>query len=366
MLSGVKTYINNLVSGKSSSYDIGGRDFESGESTFLESYAPVSFIGKGSEGVVWSALPRKVDPEKSLQSQLVVVKFLSVSDREIGMLQLLPHHESLQELIDFEPFLQRWVILPYIAGGTLERVQYTVRYPPAFVLHVMISLIEMMDHLHDSGIVHEDLHAGNILLDKQHRSYKDYPTLKLIDFGKSNWSKDKTENLRDPQTWMRPTDLDGLDNPAKRETWFAKERIWDIQEFASMIHCLNHPDLRHWEATAGHCKCRYGHDEVLTAEEHPDAHLLWCFTKDLGSEARNRNTSMQMSWMFSELKKNVLQELKRLREQMYRPLPRDWDKSLLSDIPSEKALKKILARAPQSDQDWRFSDAGSTALTFVT
>ena len=329
-------------------------DFETAETTFLSTYRPVELLQRGSEGAVWLAIPRRVSPNQSLQSQLVVVKALLDGDREIGLLQVLPEHHAFQELLDFEPFLQRWVVLPYISGCDLGYMKNNIQYPPAFVLHMMIELIEAMNELHQCGIVHEDLHEGNVLLDAEHLAYKDYPRVKIIDFGKANWVDDNAENIRDPATWVSPADPEEFDFPEKRDLWFAQERTWDIAEFAAVIHTLNHPDAMHSQVAAGRCNCNTATSrEILKVREFPEAYRIWKLVKNICTEARERTFTFEKSNTFATLKRSIVPDLIRLRDAIYEPLPEDWNTSALSKS-SEIQLRKLQAQNSSVDKDWKF------------
>jgi serine/threonine-protein kinase len=63
---------------------------------------------------------------------------------------------------------------------------------PPLMVEITRQLLMTLQYLHDSGLVHSDLHSGNVLLSQVDR----WPVLKLTDFG--------VAHQLDGQVWFRP------------------------------------------------------------------------------------------------------------------------------------------------------------------
>jgi eukaryotic-like serine/threonine-protein kinase len=68
-----------------------------------------------------------------------------------------------------------------------------VPFQMPFLIEITRQLLMTLQYLHDKGVVHSDLHAGNVLISQLDRS----PIVKLTDFGVAH-------QLDGNSTWFRP------------------------------------------------------------------------------------------------------------------------------------------------------------------
>ena len=144
-------------------------------------YRLLEQIGVGGQAVVWSALDTGRD-------RIYAIKFNRILDsdetkaEEIGIEFKLEkliglHHAHILPLHEYGSEERvRFMITPYIPGGTLATRIRTA--PLAFdeVLKLGTEIASALDYLHGQGVIHRDLKASNILLDLSNHSY-------LADFG---------------------------------------------------------------------------------------------------------------------------------------------------------------------------------------
>ncbi|KAF8351797.1 kinase-like domain-containing protein, partial [Amanita rubescens] len=88
----------------------------------------------------------------------------------------LSHRFILPLLGIYEDESQLCLVSPFMANGTLTQWRKE-RTPDAVeVRRLMLEVAEGIQHLHTEGIVHGDLHGGNVLLDSEYHC-------KITDFG---------------------------------------------------------------------------------------------------------------------------------------------------------------------------------------
>jgi serine/threonine protein kinase len=144
-------------------------------------YQLLEQIGKGGQGIVWSG-------QDLQRNDIVAIKFNEVLDleeqqiddemfeRQLGKL-LKVQHPNILPIYDCGLENQvRYLVSPYIPGGSLfERIKQDL-LPSEDALRFSTEIASALDHLHGQGIIHRDIKSSNILLNLRNHTY-------LADFG---------------------------------------------------------------------------------------------------------------------------------------------------------------------------------------
>lgn len=159
--------------------DLAGQSLVGG----LGTYAVLRALGAGGMGSVHLA-------RSSAEGAEVVVKvphadlarrhgFLERFAREVRRLQELRHPHVVPILDAGEHGGRPFLVLPYLAGGSLEdrlRARDGGRLAPGEALEWLLPVAATLDHVHASGVVHRDVKPANLLFDGAGTAY-------LSDFG---------------------------------------------------------------------------------------------------------------------------------------------------------------------------------------
>jgi serine/threonine protein kinase len=159
---------------------------------FLQ-YQLLEQIGYGGQGFVWSALDQS-------HNRIVAIKFNEIGDpeqrqesesqfkRQASQLGRLVHPNILP-LYDFGSLLPiRYLVTPYVAGGSLQDRLVTGSLPAEEVLRYCLKIASALDYLHGQGIIHRDLKPSNILMDFGNHLY-------VADFGLARMVAETTQAL---------------------------------------------------------------------------------------------------------------------------------------------------------------------------
>ncbi len=146
---------------------------------FLD-YELLERIGAGGQGVVWSA-------RENENNRIVAIKFIeptaggeNISDNvfeQQGHFFRRLEHPNILPLYDFGSLRDlRYLVSPYIPGGSLEDQLNVERLSEKTALHIAAHIASALDYLHSRDIIHRDLKPGNVLMDFNRNIY-------VFDFG---------------------------------------------------------------------------------------------------------------------------------------------------------------------------------------
>ena len=144
-------------------------------------YQLLEQIGAGGQGVVWSAEDRQ-------RNDIVAIKFNEILDseeqqaddemfeRQLGKL-LDVQHINILPVYDYGLENQvRYLVSPYISGGTIYDRIGRGSLPLEDALRFSTEIAAALDYLHGRGIIHRDIKSSNILLNLRNHTF-------LADFG---------------------------------------------------------------------------------------------------------------------------------------------------------------------------------------
>ncbi len=161
-------------------------------------YRVLARIGAGGMGVVYRAWDHATDryavvkaPRRPLVADpRAVARF----EREMEAMRRM-QHSAVVPVIDFGSWQGiPYAVMPYLAGGSLERRRPIRRSKPAPVRSAtlrswLITVADALDHVHAAGFVHRDVKPDNILFDGTGRPH-------LGDFGIATFIRRVEEDER--------------------------------------------------------------------------------------------------------------------------------------------------------------------------
>ncbi len=157
-------------------------------------YVVGRLIGDGQYGSVFECLGPFDQPYALKMLRPANKAYQAVKEewqRELQRLESFRHpnivyiHDAFEDNYLFYLALERCdTSLRALLGGPMA---------PSLLVELTRQLLMTLQYLHDNGVVHADLHAGNVLLSQLHQA----PVLKLADFGVAH-------QLQPDERWYRP------------------------------------------------------------------------------------------------------------------------------------------------------------------
>lgn len=200
-------------------------------------------VGKGAHGTVWKAksgdgvvfaaklFDRAIDAAelKSINRELSI----GARVNHPGLVRYLSH-----EVEEFEG--RPMVRMEYLAGRSLSSitgVKYPVcdRQPVQRVTDWLLDCIEPLAHLHDQGVVHRDLHPGNILQKSDGR-------MVILDYGSARPFSNSPQNY----TFERVGSY-SFASPEKRKAPSRANAASDYYSVGVILYLLTTGNLPFWE-----------------------------------------------------------------------------------------------------------------------
>ncbi|MFW5692234.1 MAG: protein kinase domain-containing protein [Chloroflexota bacterium] len=146
----------------------------------INHYEVVEHIGRGGMADVWSARDTKLNRMVAIKT---IAHGLSEDADPVGMFKqeaqtiAQMEHPHILPIYDFGEFEgQLYIVMRYVAGGSLEDLLRRGPVPLTEALRMGQSIAQALDYAHSSKIVHLDLKPPNVLLDSHQSPY-------MADFG---------------------------------------------------------------------------------------------------------------------------------------------------------------------------------------
>jgi len=144
-------------------------------------YTLLEQIGVGGQGVVWSAIDQN-------RKGIYAIKFNEIPETDEAQADDMRDEGQFERLVRLQhahilPLNEygfqdrlRFVVSPYMPGGTLTQ-KIKIKSPSMEeALHLGMEIASALDYLHSQGVIHRDLKSSNILLDVNGHTH-------LTDFG---------------------------------------------------------------------------------------------------------------------------------------------------------------------------------------
>ncbi len=170
-------------------------------STQIGPYSVVRELGRGGMGVVYLAHDTRLDrcvAIKALPEQLANdADRLARFQREAKVLASL-NHPNIGAIYGFEEANgQRYLVLEYIEGETLDARISRGPLPIDDAIEIAIHIADALESAHEKGVIHRDLKPGNIMVTPN-------GTVKVLDFGLAR-ATETTSSMAAPVDEDSPT-----------------------------------------------------------------------------------------------------------------------------------------------------------------
>ncbi|MCJ1465257.1 hypothetical protein MMC07_003873 [Pseudocyphellaria aurata] len=194
--------------------------------------------------------------KKSMESSLPSAKSsrtppkIAVTDATI--LALIPPHPNIIKLysshIDIPVLGKTTLVFEFCAGGDVYSLrnrasQIGVGIPESFLWHLLYQALNVLEHLNRLGIVHNDLHIGNLFLRPVDQG-DSYPDLVLADFEYSGYTLNKHNERHDLESLggsIQKTILDFADDETECGSGSYSQELRDFVKALSDNFAMNPP-----------------------------------------------------------------------------------------------------------------------------
>ena len=195
--------------------------------TTADSYALGVKIGEGAFAKVYRATCFHAGAEHSVAIKVMDLEKVTsgIDDirSEVTTMKQCVHPNVLTCHACFTVDENLWLVMPYMDHGSclhilrrMKRLGHQEGLPQEWVRYVMSEALKGIQYLHDQGLIHRDIKAGNILVDSE-------GSVKIADFGVSGWLQEDGAKKQNRNTfvgtpcWMAPEvmeQVDGYSYPA--------------------------------------------------------------------------------------------------------------------------------------------------------
>ncbi|KAI4731866.1 Pkinase-domain-containing protein [Aureobasidium sp. EXF-10728] len=149
-----------------------------GEAAMADDYHMLEELGSGSFGVVYKAVEKAT-------GDLVAIKHIDLEgsdddiqeiQQEISLLSTCLSEHVTRYKASFVRGTKLWIVMEYLGGGSCLDLLKSGPINEAQIAVIMRELLLGLDYLHNTGKIHRDIKAANILLSSSGR-------VKIADFG---------------------------------------------------------------------------------------------------------------------------------------------------------------------------------------
>ena len=142
--------------------------------------------------------------------------------KEIEILKNINHPNIIKILESFEDVINFYLIIEYIEGGDLiDFLNKESKISEDCIKNIVFQLLSAVNYLHKQNIVHRDIKPENILVVK-HKDLltdNDNVEIKVIDFGTSNYIKEKFLTLKVGTSYYMAPEVYQLEYNEKCDIW---------------------------------------------------------------------------------------------------------------------------------------------------
>ncbi len=195
-----------------------------------EHYVLDTKIGIGAFATVWMAHCMAFEVPRRVAIKIMDLENLSNSFEEIrmevNMMRLAEHPNTVRCYCSFVTGKELWLVMEYMDMGSCLRVMNVARKKgkiegmlEKWVAYILHETLQGLAYFHNSGQLHRDIKAGNILLSSDGR-------VQLADFGVAGWligngkRRKTTKSFVGTPCWMAPEVMEQLDGYDQRaDVW---------------------------------------------------------------------------------------------------------------------------------------------------
>ncbi|KAI9715805.1 MAG: hypothetical protein M1828_000710 [Chrysothrix sp. TS-e1954] len=335
------------------------------EDRLVQEYTIIEPLGNGKDGLVLSVIPRAEadkfqqiirasslqDLKQTLQDprlasfDVSAVKLIGNRDLEWAKEETavvsyyLPMHSSIPRFTCPEP-RGFWYTTKQYGGGTLtDAIQILKRRPPpALFWHMIAETLSALIALHNYNLVHCDGHLGNFMFDPSNRTYRDYPSVVLIDHSRTSFAGQvRRLDTRDGAGALNVRESN-IDQFMQNE--FDYLTSW----FHRAVHRIRHGADVTRDKHTGACTCELAYVKYKGMEICGGftAHEFFLQMLELLSKRQERDTNRVLA---------VIRQAEQLRDEMYVPVPpvlerhfkdRDQQRLRAAEILRDRAVEPSL------------------------
>jgi len=168
-------------------------------------YEKLDRLGIGSFSEVWKIKDVTKDPPEIFVAKIPLSKKLNAKfEKEARILRRLAGHEGVPKVFEMIEIKSKNILIQeFILGKTLYEV-IERELEDKEVESVVIQLIDVVVHAHDTGIIHRDIKPGNVMV-------RPNGTIKLLDFGaaKELMEQEMSATVTGSRPYMAPEQIMG-------------------------------------------------------------------------------------------------------------------------------------------------------------